>query len=54
MGMIREIKRSTRREILGGADLEVRLHLIEAVITPTILASTETWHNITAKEKEMM
>ena len=49
--MISTIKQQSNQKIVGKAATNIRLMLIEAIITPTILSSTETWHNITKQEE---
>ena len=50
--MISTIKQQSNQKIVGKAATNIRLMLIiEAIITPTILSSTERWHNITKQEE---
>ena len=52
--MINRVKSESSERKIGKAALTVRLMLIEVVITPTILSSTETWHNITKQEHQQI
>ena len=52
--MIMDIKRETSSRKLGKAAISARLMLMQGIITPTILANTETWHNITKREQTMI
>ena len=52
--MISTIKQQSNQNIVGKAATNIRLMLIEAIITPTILSSTETWHNITKQEENII
>ena len=52
--MINKVKNESSERKIGKAALTVRLMLIEVVITPTILSSTETWHNITKQEEQQI
>ena len=52
--MINDIKTESSEKKIGKAALNVRLMLMEVVITPTVLCSTETWHNITKQEKQLI
>jgi hypothetical protein len=52
--MVNDIKAETTEKKLGKAALKTRLMLMEVVIMPTILSSTETWHNITQNEQKMI
>ena len=52
--MVNDIKAETTEKKLGKAALKTRIMLIETIITPTILSSTETWHNITQNEQNMI
>ena len=52
--MINRVKDESSERKIGKAALTVRLMLIEVVISPTILSSTETWHNITKQEQQQM
>ena len=50
--MVNDINRESSEKKVGRAALSVRLMLTEIVITPTVLSSTETWHNITQHEQQ--
>ena len=50
--MISNINRESSEKKIGKAALPVRIMLIEAITPPTILANTETWHEITIKEQQ--
>ena len=52
--MINDIKTESTEKKLGKAALKTRIMLIETIITPTILSSTETWNNITQDEQNMI
>ena len=49
-----DIIRESSPKKIGMAALPVRLMLLESTVTPTILSSTETWHNITKKEQQLI
>ena len=50
--MINNINGESSMKKIGKAALPVRIMLIEAITPPTILANTETWHEITISEEE--
>ena len=52
--MITKVKAESSPRKIGKAALSVRIMLLEAVITPTVLCSTETWHNITKPEQQQI
>ena len=52
--MISNVKKESSEKKIGKAALTVRLMLVEVVITPTVLSSTETWHNITKQEEQQI
>ena len=52
--MVNDIKTEACEKKIGRAALNVRLMLMEVVITPTVLCSTETWHEITKLEKQQI
>ena len=52
--MINQVKNESSERKIGKAALTVRLMLVEVVITPTVLSSTETWHNITKHEQQQL
>ena len=52
--MISDIKKESNEKIVGKASVSLKLMLIEIIITPTVLSSTETWHNITKHEENMI
>ena len=52
--MLADIIRESNPKKIGRSALPVRIMLIEIVITPTILSSTETWHNITKTEQQLI
>ena len=48
--MVSEVKRTGSYEEVGDADTEVRMLLLQSVVKPTLLHSTETWINIKLRE----
>ena len=52
--MINQVKNESSEREIGKAAMTVRLMLIEVVITPTVLSSTETWHIITKQEQQQL
>jgi hypothetical protein len=48
--MVSEIKRTGSYGEVGDADTEVRILLLQSVVKPTLLHSTETWINIKRQE----
>ena len=52
--MVNNVKVETTGRKLGKAALKTRILLLETVITPTVLSRTETWHNITQNEQNMI
>jgi hypothetical protein len=50
--MINNINREGSEKKVGKAAVPIRIMLAEIVITPTILSSTETWHNISVTEQQ--
>merc|ERR1712074_122203 len=52
--MIRDVKMQSSEKDLGKTSTKIRIMLIESIITPTILANTETWCNITHEEERLI
>ena len=52
--MINDVKVQSCEQKIGKAALSVRLMLVEVVISPTVLSSTETWFNINQDEQKMI
>ncbi len=52
--MAYETKRRGSYSIVGYANMSVQLLLLEMTVKPTLLASTETWCNVTAKEEALI
>ena len=53
-GMINDVKTNSSKWILGKSSTQIRLMLIDTIITPTILTNTETWHDINQKEEKLI
>ena len=45
-----EVKRQGSYAMVGNADTEIRMLLLETVVKPTVMFNTETWVNVTKEE----
>ena len=52
--MINDTKGHGCEQKVGKAALSVRLMLVEVIVSPTVLSSTETWFNINQDEQKMI
>ena len=48
--VITEVKKVSRYEMVGEADVEVRMLLLEMIVKPTLLFNTETWIDLKQKD----